>query len=182
MKPGERIRELREKRGQKQKPFAELLGYSQSFLSDIELGKVEPSREFLKAVYEKTGVSSDYILYGGTGAHWHELEKKLKDVGLDEDVIAEAQGHYLGGLRSSGHEEFDRGYKSGKEEVFPVKDYDRLPTVTKKLINDMIEIMESGNDTMSGALKKNIKAFLQAIRDAKKRDDDPDPAEGKNMS
>jgi len=40
------------------------LGYSYSYVSDIERGKAEPSRAFLKRVSEIFALSIDYILYG----------------------------------------------------------------------------------------------------------------------
>ena len=40
------------------------MGYSHSYLSNIEKEKVEPSREFLKKLTEVYGVSTDYILFG----------------------------------------------------------------------------------------------------------------------
>lgn len=182
MQPGERIKHYRKIRGLTQSEFGAQLGFSHGYIADLERGRQKPSREFLERINEIFGISSDYILYSGTGIEWREMEKELMEIGLDDDKISQIQGHVLATLRLSGCEEFNRGYKSGKEEVCPIKDYDHLPTVTKKLINDMIEILGSGNDTMSNALKSNIKAFLQAIRDAKKRDDDPYPGEGKDMS
>ena len=77
MKPGERIREFRKNKGFTQKEFAEKIDYSQVFLSAIEIGKVEPSREFLKKLNEVFGISSDYILYSDAefkGVHEPEAE------------------------------------------------------------------------------------------------------------
>lgn len=46
--------------------------------------------------------------------------------------------------------------------------YEILPTSTKKLLDGVKEILESGNEVMIDALKANIKAFLIAIRNKKK--------------
>ncbi len=40
------------------------MGYSQAYISNIETGKMEPSREFLKKLNEIFAVSSDFVLYG----------------------------------------------------------------------------------------------------------------------
>lgn len=64
MKPCERIREFRKKNKLRQKQFAQLLGYSQGYVAEIEKGKREPSRDFLIKLNSVFGLSSDYILYG----------------------------------------------------------------------------------------------------------------------
>jgi len=127
METGERIKEFRRRKDRTQKEFVGPLGYSYSYLSDIERGKAEPSREFLKKLTEVYGISSDYVLYGSED----EQKKYL--------IVKEAEGHY---------------------EI--------LPTSTKKLLDNVKEILESDNEVMIGALKANIKAFLSAIRDKNK--------------
>jgi len=64
MKPGERIRKFRKEKGLTQNEFAQKLGYTQGFLSEIEKGKAEPSREFLKKLAEVYNLSADEVLYG----------------------------------------------------------------------------------------------------------------------
>jgi transcriptional regulator with XRE-family HTH domain len=49
--------------------------------------------------------------------------------------------------------------------------YEILPTSTKKLLDSVKEILESENEVMVNALKANIKAFLQAIRETKRNDE-----------
>ncbi len=147
MKPGEKIRYFRKNKNFTQKEFAQILGYSDAFLSDIETGKVEPSREFLKKLNEVFGISSDYILYGNPpGQAEVEFEK---------------------------HPE---GYTEPKKEVITIREpeskYQILPTATKKLIDNLVEILQSGNEIAVEALEANIKAFLQMVRVPKKNDED----------
>ena len=123
MEPGERIKQFRKDKRLKQKDLEKSLGYSQGFLSEIERGVKEPSREFLKKLTLVYGISSDYVLYGS-----EEEQKKYL-------MVKEAEAHY---------------------EI--------LPTSTKKLLNNVKEILESGNEIMIDALKANIKAFLEAVR------------------
>ena len=52
MKPGERIRHFRKNKDFTQIKFAQALGYSDAFLSDIEKGKLNHRREFLKKLNE----------------------------------------------------------------------------------------------------------------------------------
>ena len=128
MQPGEKIKEFRKNKGLTQKELAESLGYSQDFLSAIEIGKVEPSREFLKKLNEIFGISSDYILYGS--------DDERKNLIKEMDVK-----------------------------------YEILPTSTKKLLDNVKEILESGNTEMIDALKANIKALLKAVRMAKNQNE-----------
>ena len=51
----------------------------------------------------------------------------------------------------------------------PVTEYRALPTSTRKLIHNVVEILRSGNEVIIEALKANIRAYLEAIN-----------AEGKN--
>ena len=171
MKPGERIKNFREKKELSQTKFAEALGYSQKFVSDIETGKAEPSREFLKKLNKIFGISSDYILYSGTAADLQQMVTDLESVGLDQELIEKVRLHCLAAIYRGGQEEYQRGQKNALIREPEVK-YSILPTSIKKLINNVTEILESGNDVMIDALKANIKAFLEAVRITKKTDED----------
>ncbi len=61
-----------------------------------------------------------------------------------------------------------------------VDNYQFLPYSTKKLLDNVKEILESGNEVIADALKANIKAFLQAVRTGKKRDKNKLKNEGQN--
>lgn len=63
-KIGERIREFRQKKMLTQKEIGGKLGYSHAYISQIERGIHEPSRDLIKKFSEVFGLSSDYILYG----------------------------------------------------------------------------------------------------------------------
>jgi transcriptional regulator with XRE-family HTH domain len=144
MHPGERIKDFRKKKGITQKDFAERMDYSYGYLATIELGRVEPSREFLKKLNEVFGVSSDYILYGNP--------PDQTEIGL-----AKHPEEYI---------------KEEKKAIFirePESKFQILSTATKKLLNNVIEILESGNEEMIDALKANIKAFLGATRVAREK-------------
>jgi transcriptional regulator with XRE-family HTH domain len=79
MIPGERIRALRKKLGLSQKQFAKKLEYSQGFLAEIEMGKKQPSRAFLKRLVEVFGASIDYVLYGDALDQMRSLFAPLKE-------------------------------------------------------------------------------------------------------
>jgi transcriptional regulator with XRE-family HTH domain len=79
MKPGERIRELRKNLGLSQKTFAKKMEYSQGFLAEIEVGKKQPSRAFLKKLAEVFETSIDYVLYGDTLDQMRSLFSPLKE-------------------------------------------------------------------------------------------------------
>lgn len=61
---GERIKAERINRKESQQVFAENVGISQSFLSDIERGVQIPGGEVLLAISRYTGISIDYIVKG----------------------------------------------------------------------------------------------------------------------
>ena len=113
------------------------------------------------------GISSDYILYSGTFAKWEKIEKKLKDVGVPEETIQEIHPDYLGGLVRAGQEDWQRGYRHGLTVHEPEIKYQILPTATKKIIDNVVKILESGNETMIDALKANVKAFLEIVESKK---------------
>lgn len=62
MKYNERIRELRENIGKNQTEIAEVLGTSQSYYSEYELGKRELPLKHLIKLCNYYKVSADYIL------------------------------------------------------------------------------------------------------------------------
>jgi len=46
----------------------------------------------------------------------------------------------------------------------PTTEYRVLPTSTRKLIHNVVEILRSGNEVIIEALKANIRAYLEAIK------------------
>ena len=60
--PASRIVALRQSQGLTQESFGDVIGYSRTYISDIEMGKTPPSRRFLEAVSKKFGVSIDGLL------------------------------------------------------------------------------------------------------------------------
>ena len=61
---GERIREIREKRGMTQDKLAEAAGLSKSFLSEVENDKSNISSRILLRIANELGASMDYLLDG----------------------------------------------------------------------------------------------------------------------
>lgn len=60
--PRQQILFLRESLKRTQHEFANEIGYSRSYVNDIEAGRVKPSRGFLEAISEKYGISIDSLL------------------------------------------------------------------------------------------------------------------------
>lgn len=169
MKPGERIKKFRDVKGLSQVEFSEALGISQSYLAQIELGVRQPSREFLKKLNKVFNVPSDYILYSGTAAQWDKIEAKLKSKGLTDDEIREIQPDYLVALVLGGREEWERGHKSGLVVHVPEGDLGSPPIADKKLLDNVREILEIGDEITVEALNASIKAFLQGSRKAREK-------------
>lgn len=61
---GQRLATWRKAQSLSQRALGSVLGVSQGYISDIEAGRSEPSRNFLRALSERFGVSSDWVLYG----------------------------------------------------------------------------------------------------------------------
>jgi len=138
MKPGERIREFRERKDIKQKRFAKELGVSQSYVSQIENGIRDPSREFLKKVNATFKMSVDYILTG-------------------TEVVEAPDGIWPASI--GGGEIPAYGSIPAKRERRLLKNSPK-----RRIIDNVIKILNSENDTVTKALKANIKAFLYALR------------------
>lgn len=172
MKPGERIKYFRNNKCLSQKAFADALGVTQGFISDLERGRQEPSREFLRKLNDVYNISSDYILYSGTAAQWEKIEEKLKTVGVQEEIIRELHPDYIKSLMLVAREDWERGYSEGMRVCEPLVGYQVLPDSTKKIIDNVREILESDNEVMIDALKANIKAFLYAVRQNNKKNED----------
>jgi transcriptional regulator with XRE-family HTH domain len=169
MKPGERIKKFRDAKGLTQEEFSEALGISQSYLAQIETGIRQPSREFLKKLNKVFKVPSDYILYSGTAAQWDKIEAKLKSKGLTDDEIREIQPDYLVALVLGGREEWERGHRSGLVAHDPEGEYGGPPIANKKLLDDVTEILEIGDEITVEALIANVKAFLRASRKTREK-------------
>ncbi|KPP87900.1 MAG: Helix-turn-helix domain [Rhodobacteraceae bacterium HLUCCO07] len=61
---GQRLAKWRKERGLSQRALGSQLDVSQGYISDIEAGRSEPSRNFLIRLQERFGLRADYILYG----------------------------------------------------------------------------------------------------------------------
>ncbi|WP_164738151.1 helix-turn-helix domain-containing protein [Frigidibacter oleivorans] len=60
----DRLRAFRRSRELSQRALATALGVSQGYIGNIEAGRSEPSRNFLRALTERFGVSADWLLFG----------------------------------------------------------------------------------------------------------------------
>ena len=166
MEVGERIREFRKKKNLNQRDFAQKMGYSYGYIADLERGRQKPSREFLERIKEQFGTSSDYILYGDPFYLWaekiEEFTETLQQANLPKEISQKLS-----------REAFDAMIilKESIKVSEPEPKYQVIPTATKKIIKNVEEILESGNDIMIDALKANIKAFLEAVRMSQKTDE-----------
>lgn len=61
---GQRLATWRKEQRLSQRALGSVLGVSQGYLSDIESGRSEPSRNFVQALTERFGVSADWLLFG----------------------------------------------------------------------------------------------------------------------
>ncbi len=59
---GQRIRQIRKEKGLSQKKFAERIGISQNYLSQIENDKFKPARPLLISIEYRFGVCEKWLL------------------------------------------------------------------------------------------------------------------------
>ena len=88
---GERLRELRKRKGLSQEAMAELLNTSKTHYGNMERGKKGVSIDFLLEIAETFHVSTDYLLMGRDYVNLHS-RKRLEGV-LQElsGIIADLQ-------------------------------------------------------------------------------------------
>lgn len=114
-----------------------------------------------------------------------KLRKLRKDLGLTQVELGERVGidkqqisRYERGMNEPRIETLNRivdytgidsGYFISRDISTP---YGHYTVEQKKYIDDLIEVLESGNEVMADALKANIKAFLKAVRMGKKQNED----------
>ena len=82
---GDRIRELRDRRGFKQQELADKIGVSRQVLSNWERGYTQVDSHGVAILAKKLEVSTDYILYG------RDNESPVKQIALaledDEELL-----------------------------------------------------------------------------------------------
>jgi transcriptional regulator with XRE-family HTH domain len=94
--------------------------------------------------------------------------KKITDYGLTQ------KDNPFGWLISGGRIMETRENAVGE----PLIEFDFSSDSTKKLLDNVKEILDSNNQTMVNALKSNIKAFLEAVRTSKNKNCDKEEAGG----
>jgi phage repressor protein C with HTH and peptisase S24 domain len=86
---GERIRHIRKLLGLTQKEFAQQIGITQGFLTNVEKGRYQPSEKVLRLISQTFGVSLEW-LKTGQGEMWVRKDKALLEgVGARLGEIAE---------------------------------------------------------------------------------------------
>lgn len=168
MQIGERIKDFRKRQGLNQREFAKKLGYSYGYIADLERGRQKPSREFLEKLRHMFGISGDYILHGNLFDFWaqklEEIEAKLKSEEIPQPIINTVKGDIMSAMVLLAEDKYQQGYEKGMKICEPVSRYQTIPTSTKKLLDNVIEILESGNEVIIEALKANIRALLESVR------------------
>lgn len=168
---GGRIKDFRKRQGLNQREFAKKLGYSYGYIADLERERQKPSREFLEKLRHVFGISGDYILHGNLFYFWaqklEEIEAKLKSEEIPQPIINKVKGDIMSTMVLLAEDKYQQGYEKGMKICEPVSRYQAIPTSTKELLDNVIDILESGNEVMIEALKGNIRALLEAVRNKK---------------
>lgn len=102
---------------------------------------------------------------------WNQIEEKLKDEGAPLESIGKIQSHILSILNLSEEKSYQSDFIKAMMVSEPGVEYQVLTTSAKKLLDNVVEILESGNEVLIDALKANIKAFFEASRAMKKDDE-----------
>jgi transcriptional regulator with XRE-family HTH domain len=168
MQVGERIKYFRKKQKINQREFAKKLEYSYGYIADLERGRQKPSREFLEKLRDVFGISSDYILHGDLFSFWEqkldEIEDKLRSEEISQSIIDKVKGDIMSAMTLLAEDKYQQGFEKGMRICEPVDRYQAIPTSTKKILDNVMEVLESGNELIVDALKANILALLEAVR------------------
>lgn len=131
---GERIREIRDKRGMTQDKLAEAAGLSKSFLSEVENDKSNISSRILLRIANELGASMDYLL-DGTVKEALEREPVVIPSALSE--YAEKVNLTYAETREllDAHNSVIARRSSRSLKEFTVDDWKRLHTAIKKVFD-----------------------------------------------
>ena len=165
------ITDFRKSENLTQEQLAERLGYTQGYIADLERGRQKPSQKFFEKLNQVFKGSGHYILQRSVSYQWEQIQKNLIREGVSSPSLERIQGAILAALKLSGDDRYQTGFEKGFKACEPKAIYHVLPVSTKKLVDNLLEILESGNETMINALKSNVKAFLEAVRVGKRKDD-----------
>ncbi len=96
---GERVRNYRVLNSYTQTDFAEKIGISVNFLSEIENGKKGMSQETLYKLCEYFGLSADYILFGKNNFDTSVFEEVFENTELKtlREFLASMRGVFSSG-------------------------------------------------------------------------------------
>jgi transcriptional regulator with XRE-family HTH domain len=84
---GERIKELREKRGWSQREFAKRLGISYSVVNRMELGKRPVDDHELAKIADLFDVTTDYLLGRSDSVYTKDEKEFLEDIDLPIETL-----------------------------------------------------------------------------------------------
>jgi transcriptional regulator with XRE-family HTH domain len=131
---GERIREIREKRGMTQDKLAEAAGLSKSFLSEVENDKSNISSQILLRIANELGASMDYLLDGTVK---EALDKEPVVIPSALSKYAEKVNLTYAETREllDAHNSVIARRSSRSMKEFTVDDWKRLHTAIKKVFD-----------------------------------------------
>ena len=91
-----RLKEKRLLKNLKQKELSEMLGYGQSYISELETGKTSPSLSVLINLASVLDVSIDYLLLGSENAKYDNLDTVISQLSPTErESLATTIQHML---------------------------------------------------------------------------------------
>jgi transcriptional regulator with XRE-family HTH domain len=83
-----RMLSIRKQKNLNQKPFSDLLNMTSCYISQVELGKRNPSINFIMSVLKVTQVSADWLLLG-KGSMYPPIKKEKQEIKeINEDRAA----------------------------------------------------------------------------------------------
>ena len=157
-----------------------------------EAGERVPHIHLLTRIAQLCDTTTDWILSGKlniekarvverskAAIYLEDIVEKLEEVIKREEKVlytgvrdqAPAYGIEESKLNEKQFLQILRGWIGQSKEEQRLKSW-MLPDSTKKLLDNVVEILESGNEVMIDALKANVKAFLEAIQTGKKNNED----------
>lgn len=75
---GQRLAQWRKSRGLSQRQLGAIIGRSQGYIGDVELGRAEPSRDLMQKLAEQCGINPAWLISGHGSMEWPE-EANIQD-------------------------------------------------------------------------------------------------------
>ncbi len=168
---GERLKQLRD--GLSQEEFAKKIGVPIKSYQRYEYGQYAPHPHTLTRIAEVCDTTTDWILTGDlnidrarmierakAASYLEEIVEKLEETNIREQKLlymGVKEGATEHGLERLEEKDFIENLRSYITDI----KVDFLPPEKRKLVDTLLEILDSGNEGIIDAIEANLREFLK---------------------